>query len=468
MKARKSLYDIDVAFQRLTSAGMSQAEAASKAELLVKATSALQDMSVDLSGLWHAFFVPGRLECLGKHTDYAGGRSLICTIERGFVLVSSSRPDQFVRIIDADTQERTEFTISPQLAPTIGHWANYPMTVAVRLARNFPGRLRGADIAFISDLPPAAGMSSSSALIIAFFLAISAANGLSKHREYQRNIDTLESLASYLGTIENGQSFGSLKGSKGVGTFGGSEDHTAILCSRAGMLSCYSYCPVRLEQTVAVSDGYVFAIASSGVIAAKTGQAQEKYNRASRLASAVLHVWNEATGRSDPHLAAALASSEGAAERLRDLLRQKDYGDFTRVELLKRFEHFVAESEQILPAAIDALNRQDMTEFGRQVDRSQKFTEELLGNQVPNTIFLPRCARELGAVAASAFGAGFGGAVWALIRRDGAEKFLQNWSFRYHETYPLARRTASFFLTKPGPPALCIESSIGRKELLFL
>ena len=31
-----------------------------------------------------AFFVPGRIECLGKHTDYAGGRSLICAVELGF------------------------------------------------------------------------------------------------------------------------------------------------------------------------------------------------------------------------------------------------------------------------------------------------------------------------------------------------------------------------------------------------
>ena len=29
-------------------------------------------------------FVPGRIEVLGKHTDYAGGRSLTCAAERGF------------------------------------------------------------------------------------------------------------------------------------------------------------------------------------------------------------------------------------------------------------------------------------------------------------------------------------------------------------------------------------------------
>ncbi len=38
-----------------------------------------------------AFFVPGRIEVLGKHTDYAGGRSLLCAAEQGFCLVAAAR-----------------------------------------------------------------------------------------------------------------------------------------------------------------------------------------------------------------------------------------------------------------------------------------------------------------------------------------------------------------------------------------
>jgi galactokinase len=119
------------------------------------------------------------------------------------------------------------------------------MTVARRLAMNFPGELIGADIGFASDLPPSAGLSSSSALIVAFFLALANVNWLTDHLAYQQNISNREDAAGYLGTIENGQSFGTLAGDRGVGTFGGSQDHTAILCARAGMLRQYSFCPVR-------------------------------------------------------------------------------------------------------------------------------------------------------------------------------------------------------------------------------
>src|SRR5436190_1729685 len=111
-------------------------------------------------------FVPGRIEFLGKHTDYAGGRSLVCATEQGICV------------------------------------------------------------------------------------AFSEINGLEAREEYRANIRSPEELAGYLGAIENGSSFGSLAGGEGVGTSGGSQDHTAILCARAGKLCQYSFAPVHFEREV--------------------------------------------------------------------------------------------------------------------------------------------------------------------------------------------------------------------------
>ena len=59
------------------------------------------------------------------------------------------------------------------------------MTVARRVARELSRPIvRGATIAFASDLPPAAGMSSSSALMVATFLALSALNELPRRAVY--------------------------------------------------------------------------------------------------------------------------------------------------------------------------------------------------------------------------------------------------------------------------------------------
>jgi len=400
-----------------------------------------------------ALFVPGRIEVLGKHTDYAGGRSLIMAVEQGFSLVAVAREDRRVSVVDAGCGESILFDLDAELVPRVGHWSNYPMTVARRIARNFPEASRGAEMAFSSDLPPAAGMSSSSAMMVAVFLALADVNELHESGPYRENVHNLTDLAGYLGTVENGQTFGSLEGDRGVGTFGGSEDHTAMLCSRASRVSQYAYCPVRFERAIAVPAGYTFAVATSGVAAEKTGAAMEKYNAASRLATAVAELWREETGRDDQHLAAALDSGPEAAERLRGIVRSAESDSSQPGPLAKRLEHFLVESEEILPAAGDALAQGDVSTFGRLVDRSQRAAEKLLGNQIPETSYLARSARECGAAAASAFGAGFGGSVWALVEQSEAERFLAAWAESYGAKFPAIARTASFFTTTAGPAA---------------
>ena len=81
-------------------------------------------------------------------------------------------------------------------------------------------------------------------------------------------------------------------------------------------------------------------------------------------------------------------------------------------------------------------------------------TERLLKNQVEETVFLAHTARKMGALAASAFGAGFGGAVWALVRMDQADAICREWGDEYRKAYPNRAPTSEFFLTRPGPGAL--------------
>ncbi len=437
--------------KRLISIGMSSSAAADKADLFERASRALPRKSKGGKEIT-AYFVPGRIEVLGKHTDYAGGRSIVCTAERGFCLVARSRADAGLHIVDARSQETCMLSLTSGEETTTRPWCRYPLAVVQRVARNFPEARRGADISFASDLPQAAGMSSSSALIVAFFLALSDINTLSESPAYRRNIQCLEELAGYLGTVENGQNFGTLAGDRGVGTFGGSEDHTAILCSSSGKLKQYSFCPIRHERTLAFPDGYVFSIAVSGVVAMKTGAARENYNRAALSARRIADIWRAATGCNDDTLAAALTHSPDAPERMRDILRAAPDPVFPPNVLRDRFEQFLLESNMIIPSASEALDTLDLQKFGTLSDLSQREAETRLGNQVPETIALVRSARSLGAVAASAFGAGFGGSVWALVPASDAAEFLSQWAAAYQNRFPNAV-PAQFFTSLPGPPA---------------
>jgi galactokinase len=439
---------------RLTEKGLSRQAAQQKAELFAKvATSLAGPADEDRQSHVAAFFVPGRIEVLGKHTDYAGGRSMVAAAERGFCLVTWPRNDDQITVTDAVSGESIAFQMAPHLIARSGHWSNYPMTVARRLARNFPRARRGANIALASDLPPAAGMSSSSAMIVAFFFALADANQLCSQADYGELSADPTNLAGYLATIENGQSFGSLEGDRGVGTFGGSEDHTAILCAKPNQISQYAYCPVEFEQEIPIPAGYTFAIGVSGVVAEKTGAAREKYNRASRLASAIAELWRRETGLEDPHLAAALGSYPYAPEQLKKILAAVPHEKFGPAELLARLEHFMIESGEIIPKAGRALIEGNLRSFGRLVDRSQTSAERLLNNQVPETVYLAATARENGAVAASAFGAGFGGSVWALVEAAAGDSFLTAWADAYRQEFPQNAESSLFFLTGAGPAA---------------
>ena len=439
--------------ERLALAGMSHEEVGRKTRLFALASTALARRHA--LRLW----VPGRIEFLGKHTDYAGGRSLVCTVERGFAVAASPRDDRTVRLTDAVSGDRVETELSQTLPPADGTWANYAITVVRRIARNFPGPLRGADIAFASDLPPAAGLSSSSALVVATFLTLSDLNALAAHEEYRAAIANADDLAGYLGAVEGGAPYRTLAGDRGVGTFSGSQDHTAILCSRAGALVQYAFAPVRFERMVPLPSDHVFVIGASGVLAEKTGAALELYNRQARRVYALLDRWRAATGRNDATLGAVLGSSGDALARLRAIVRDPAVrsagGDgFEVSDLVTRLDQFAAEADEIIPAAGDALERGDLEALGALVDRSQRGAELLLGNQVPETFHLARSARSLGAAAASAFGAGFGGSVWALVRRDDAERFERCWRESYEMHFPQHADRAAFFITTAGPAAM--------------
>ena len=430
--------------------GLRPGAAASKVERLARARAALP---AGRSRHEAAFFVPGRIEVLGKHTDYPGGRSLLCAAEQGFCLVAAARSDRRVSVVNADTGERAELELSPELQPVLGHWSNYPATVLRRVARNFPGASTGADIAFASDLPPASGMSSSSAFMVAVFLAVAALNELDRTDTYRAAVSRPTDLAGYLGTVENGRTFGPLAGDQGVGTFGGSEDHTAILCCRASTMSQYRFAPIEFERDVPMPAGYVFAVAFSGVLAEKTGAALATYNRASDAAARVLEIWRGASGQAAPTLESASAGGDAAIDAIREAIAASGDTEHGADVLRKRFDQFVLESRTIVPRAGDALRAGDLAGFGTLVDRSQQAVEDWLGNQVPETVSLAREARRLGAAAASAFGAGFGGSVWALVAQAACEDFLREWGRAYAAAHPSAAARAVMFETSPGPAA---------------
>lgn len=387
-------------------------------------------------------FIPGRIEVLGKHTDYCGGRSIVCAIDRGFHAEVEPRTDTLVEVENQDTGETISFDLSePILRP--GHWMNYAVEVGRRLLANFTTRpFHGCRIGFTSDLPKAAGLSSSSALMILIFAALDLANDLRSTSEYKANINSDLELAEFLGCIENGQSYRGLHGSTGVGTFGGSQDHAAILLGKRSTLSRFAFSPLCQEVDYSFPSELSFVIASSGVIAEKTGAALEKYNRLSRMVS-------EITVAIGNKRSLAQIIDEIGIDQVRGLINTGSFS-FQPAELLDRVEQFRVENFEIIPGVGNLLTASRFGEIGSLVDLSQQNAERLLNNQTSETIDLQRSARELGAIAASAFGAGFGGSVYAIVPTPDAEYFASEWRAIYVNRFPQHHEASEFFVTRPS------------------
>ncbi len=400
--------------------------------------------------------VPGRIEIFGKHTDYAGGCSLLAAVPHGFMVVARARTDHVVRVIDARHHEVAVIDAAAFPTTRTG-WANYAAVTVHRLARNFPGAALGADIAIASDLPRAAGLSSSSALVVGLASALIARAGLPARDDWKAVVTSTEDLAWYLGCVENGLTYKTLTGTAGVGTHGGSQDHTAILGCRAGHVSQYGFMPVRALGEVAMPAGWRFVVLSSGVHADKAGSVRERYNRASLAVRALVDLWQRENGTEGESLASALASGPDGEARLRALVARVPVPGFGAGELTCRLTQFVQETARV-PEAAQAFAHADTRALGALTRASQQDAEALLGNQIPETVALARLAYDHGAFAASSFGAGFGGSVWALTTADEAEVFAARWLAAYIRTCAPTGRVEHFICT-PAQGAIALTES---------
>lgn len=399
-------------------------------------------------------FVPGRIEVGGKHTDYAGGHSIVCAIDRGFLFLAGPNALGRIRMAEDSSEfAAVDFPLEPDIQPPAGNWANYPMTMARRLAANFSAerRMTGVDLAFSSDMPVGSGMSGSSALMMMTFCAIALTNQLHETETFTRTIRDGIDLAMYMASCENGQTFRELIGDRGVGTFGGSEDHTAILNCRTGRLSLFSYAPTVLKAEMEWPGEWSMVVAFSGIRAEKTGQALEKYNLAARRAALAVEAYNRRFGTALRTLGEIVARNRGSPDAR--LLQEIEHSapEHTHLDLAGRVRVFLLEEHKYIPGAVKGLLWRDAEGFGAALTSSHRASKRYLWNIAPEIDHLQHSARSLGVAGATGFGAGFGGSIVAVLPAARADSFAQEWEEAYARRYPVAAREACFFRTAPGP-----------------
>lgn len=235
---------------------------------------------------------PGRVNLMGRHVDHRGGCVNLMAIDREHILVARQRNDTSVRACNADTDkfddlaftmddllrqvrldDWREFVNSDNVLKMVrdlqGDWGNYLKAPMLRLQQQFKDRkIFGVDCVVSGDIPMAAGLSSSSALVVAMAEALALTNRLDVAPHDMVDL------------CGEGEWF--------VGTRGGSADHAAVKLSQFGQVAHAGFFPFVIKEYAPFPRGFSLIICNSRVQARKAAGARDTFNE--RVASYELAV----------------------------------------------------------------------------------------------------------------------------------------------------------------------------------
>ncbi|MBT8335010.1 MAG: hypothetical protein KJO11_00305 [Gemmatimonadetes bacterium] len=344
---------------------------------------------------------PGRVNLVGEHIDYHDLPVLPMALARGITITFTPREDGIVRLRNRHPGfEPVEVAVTSQPERgSEGSWGNYVRAAVATVAGLADeGAFAGLDGMVESDLARAAGLSSSSALVVAVALAAA-----STHRDPGWSPPSAERWAALLAS-----------GERYVGTAGGGMDQAASLGGRHGEVLRIDFDPVRW-QTRRLPTGWAVVVAHSGVRAEKSGSARAAYN-------ALRHRGE----RARDHLADRL----GLASDYRALRRaatRAEWVGIARAELdadtAAVVDHILGEADRV-ETAWAALARGNRIAFGDAMNASHASLAGRCGVSHPRLEVLVSCARAAGADGARLTGAGFGGCIVALTREDAVPELI--------------------------------------------
>jgi len=359
---------------------------------------------------------PGRVNLIGDHIDYLGYDVLPVALPQCVRITGRVRPDR--RVLISSALHNEDVLLDPSDSPSArpGHWSNYVR--AAILALYTPDRRRGFDAIIASDLPPAAGLSSSSALIVASAIAYLHANG--------ESFDRLE-LAEQMARAE-----------RYVGTEGGGMDQAVCLLAEAGTANRISFSPLRVTH-VPIPAGWQFLVADSLERAEKGSSARAAYNARAREARRAIE---------DVTVAASIDVQ--APERSGEILAA---GERLLAEpMLRRLRHVVSEAGRVRKA-VDALRDDDPSRFGRLMNESHVSLRRDFEVSTNALDHLCEILIRAGAHGARLTGAGLGGSVVALGSRDSAARLIAAVDHEYYALRGLVPTARERFLVEASAGA---------------
>ncbi len=335
----------------------------------------------------HIFFCPGRVNLIGEHIDYNGGKVMPCAISLGTYLAVSKNKDKLLRFHSLNFPETAELHLQESYSKTGSTWFNYPLGVINEIL-NEGNAISGLDMLFYGDLPIGAGLSSSASIEVLTGFALNQLFGL--------NISNKD-IALMGKKVEN----------KFIGVNSGIMDQFAVAMGKknnAILLDCdtleYEYIPFEIGD-------YILAIINSNK---QRTLAESKYNERFAECGKALKALKKELDVT--HLCDI------------DLKSFEDHRHLINDPVLdKRALHVISENFRV-GEAIAALKVNDLISFGKEMyasHQSLKDLYEVSGKELDTIVEF--CKTYEDCIGARMTGAGFGGCAIALVKKNKFEDF---------------------------------------------
>lgn len=351
------------------------------------------------------FRSPARINIIGEHIDYNGGKVFPAAIDRYMYFAIRRRPDTKILYNDLDFPGSFEFDAGDDFSyKKENDYANYLngiLSIIKKRGHKFPA---GFELLITSTVPPAGGISSSSALECGFAYAVSELFGFGISR---KDIALIGQQSEH--EFMNVQC--------------GIMDQFIIATAKEDTAELLDCAKIECDYVPLVLGDYRFVVMNTKK---KRQLADSKYNERRGECEKALAILKEA---------ALPMPAGGTYSNTRDLpdlcsLTAPQFeavkGAITDQTILRRARHVVTENERVLKAvaALKAGKLDELGELLKQSHKSLRDDYEVTGIEL-DTLADAANAQD-GCIGARMTGAGFGGCAIALVHKDKADAFIDN------------------------------------------
>jgi galactokinase len=353
--------------------------------------ASLQEEFVDRYG--HSpeqfFFCPGRVNLIGEHIDYNGGRVMPCAISLGTSLAIAKNNDKTLRFASLDFQETVKLHLQSSYSRSGKGWFNYPLGV-INAILNQGGQLSGLDMLYSGNLPVGAGLSSSASIEVLTSFALNEMFGLDIPLQEQALLSQ---------KVEN----------EFIGVNSGIMDQFAVALGKKNMAILLDCDTLEHEFVPFDTREYSLMIINTNK---KRELADSKYNERFTECGAALKML-----KTELDIANLCDLNEEKFKKHKHLI--------TDQTLLNRTEHVVKENARVRKAAI-ALKGNDLHAFGRLMFDSHQSLKDIYEVSCKELdCIVDYSAVFKGCIGARMTGAGFGGCAIALVEKSRIESFSE-------------------------------------------